>query len=97
MSSKTAGEKVEEIIPDGLVGIKANVASVFYRKPSPTEPPFVEVGSEIKEDTVVCLLEVMKCFREVLAGVEGRIEKVCAESEQVVNGGQLLFLVRPSK
>lgn len=86
-----------EIVPEGLVAIRAGVKSVFYSKPSPNEPPFVEVGSEVDEDSVVCLLEVMKCFREVMAGVNGRIEKICAESAHVVDNDQIMFLVRPSK
>jgi len=43
----------EPMPEEGLVPIKANVTSVFYRKPSPEEPPFVEVGDEVQEDTVV--------------------------------------------
>ena len=86
----------EEAIEEGLVPVKANVTSVFYRKPSPEEPPFVEVGDEVQEDTVVCLLEVMKCFRQVTADVRGRIEKICAESSQLVENGTVLFLIRPS-
>ena len=70
--------------------------SVFYRRPSPDEPPFVKVGSEVKEDTVVCLLEVMKCFRSVMAGVQGRVEKICVENAQLVEPGTTLFLIRPA-
>jgi len=82
---------------EGLVSIKASVTSVFYRKPSPEEPPFVEVGSEVNEDTVVCLLEVMKCFRSVNAGVKGKVEKILAESGQLVQNGTELFLIKPHK
>ena len=82
----------EELIP-----IKASITCVFYRKPSPEEPPFVEVGSKVTEDTVVCLLEVMKCYRSVIAGVSGTIVKICAESGQLVKKGEVLFLVRPSQ
>lgn len=89
-------EKEGERIEEGLVPIKASVVSVFYRRPSPDEPPFVEVGSEVKEDTVVCLLEVMKCFRSVMAGVQGRVEKICAENAQLVEPGTTLFLIRPA-
>lgn len=89
-------EKEEETIEEGLVPIKASVVSVFYRRPSPDAPPFVEVGSEVKEDTVVCLLEVMKCFRSVMAGVQGRVEKICVENAQLVEPGTALFLIRPS-
>jgi acetyl-CoA carboxylase biotin carboxyl carrier protein len=90
-----AGEE-EETIEEGLVPIKASVVSVFYRRPSPDEPPFVEVGSEVEEDTVVCLLEVMKCFRSVTSGVQGRVEKICVENAQLVEPGTVLFLIRPA-
>jgi len=95
-ATATMPAKVEEAIPEGLVPIKATVTSVFYRKPSPEEPPFVEVGSEVQENTVVCLLEVMKCFRQVTANVRGRVEKILAESGQLVEYGTVLFLIRPS-
>ena len=88
-------ERDEETIEEGLVPIKASVVSVFYRRPSPDEPPFVEVGSEVKEDTVVCLLEVMKCFRSVTAGLKGRVEKICVENAQLVEPGTTLFLIHP--
>jgi biotin carboxyl carrier protein len=79
-----------------LVPINASVVSVFYRRASPDEPPFVEVGSEVKDDTVVCLLEVMKCYRSVMAGVQGRVEKICVENAQLVEPGAALFLIRPA-
>jgi acetyl-CoA carboxylase biotin carboxyl carrier protein len=85
----------EEISEEGLVPVKASVTSVFYRRPSPNEPPFVEVGDQVKEDTVLCLLEVMKCFRQVTADVQGVIEKICVESNHFVEQGTTLFLIRP--
>ncbi len=87
--------KGEEAIPEGLVPVTASVTSVFYRKPRPDEPPFVEVGSEVEEDSVLCLLEVMKCYRSVTAGVKGRVEKILAESGQLVEYGTVIFLIRP--
>jgi acetyl-CoA carboxylase biotin carboxyl carrier protein len=89
-------KKEEETIEEGLVPIEASVVSVFYRRPSPDESPFIEVGSEVKEETVVCLLEVMKCYRSVMAGVEGRVEKICVENAQLVEPGTALFLIRPA-
>lgn len=85
----------EPMSEEGLVPIKANVTSVFYRRPSPEEPPFVEVGDEVQEDTVVCLLEVMKCFRQVMAETRGRIAKIRAESNSLVEEGTVLFLIQP--
>jgi acetyl-CoA carboxylase biotin carboxyl carrier protein len=89
------GAVKEEISEEGLVPVKASVTSVFYRRPSPNEPPFVEVGDQVKEDTVLCLLEVMKCFRQVTADVNGVIEKICVESNHFVEQGTALFLIRP--
>ena len=86
----------EEINEEGLVPVMANVTSVFYRKPSPEEPPFVEVGDEVQEDSVICLLEVMKCFRQVTADTKGIIAKICVESNNLVEQGTTLFLIRPS-
>ena len=80
---------------EGLVPVIANVTSVFYRKPSPEEPPFVEEGDFVEEDTVICLLEVMKCFRQVMAGTRGVVQKICAESNHLVEQGSVLFLIRP--
>ena len=92
---ETKAEENDEAVEEGLIEIKASMVSIFYRKPSPEDPPFVDVGSEVKKDTVVCLLEVMKCFRSINAEVNGRIEKICADTGQLVQEGEVLFLVRP--
>lgn len=80
---------------DGLVPVVAAVNSVFYRRPSPGEPPFVEEGDKVNEDTVVCLLEIMKCFRSVASGVKGKVENIFAESGAMVKKGDTLMLIRP--
>ena len=80
---------------DGLVPLEASVNSVFYRRPSPGEPPYVEEGNQVNEDTVVCLMEIMKCFRSVSAGVKGKVEKILAESGKMVKKGDVLMLIRP--
>jgi biotin carboxyl carrier protein len=82
---------------DGLVAVEAPVASVFYTRPDPGSPPFVVKGDKVKEDTIVCLLEIMKCFRSVAAGVKGTVEKVLVESESMVKKGDVLILIRPEK
>jgi acetyl-CoA carboxylase biotin carboxyl carrier protein len=85
----------EAVSEEGLIPVTADVTSVFYRKPSPEDSAFVEVGDEVEEDTIVCLLEIMKCFRQVMAGTRGRIEKVCVESSNLVEEGTVMFLIRP--
>lgn len=82
---------------DGLVAIEASVTSVFYSTPNPGDPPFVVEGDVVKEDTIVCLLEIMKCFRSVAAGVKGTVEKVFVESGSMVKKGDTLMLIRPNK
>ena len=86
---------MSEVNADGHVPIVASVNSVFYRRPSPGEPPYVEEGDQVNEDTVVCLMEIMKCFRSVSAGVKGKVEKILAQSGKMVKKGDVLMLIRP--
>jgi biotin carboxyl carrier protein len=65
----------------------------FYRTPKPGSPPFVEVGAVVGEEDPVCIIEVMKLFNTVRAGVRGRIAGICAEQGQLVEFQQTLFLV----
>ncbi|MCS7255984.1 MAG: acetyl-CoA carboxylase biotin carboxyl carrier protein [Thermomicrobium sp.] len=80
-----------------LVPIVAPLKGIFYRAPRPGAEPFVDVGSEVREDTVVAIIEVMKLMHSVQAGVRGTIVQVCVENGQAVDRGQPLFLVRPSE
>jgi biotin carboxyl carrier protein len=82
---------------EGLVEVIASVNSVFYSRPSPGESTFVAEGDQVEADTVVCLLEIMKCFRSVPAGVKGTVEKVVVESGVMVKKGQPVMLIRPEK
>ena len=84
-------------IEEGLITIKASMLGTFYRSPEPGALPYVDVGAFVKEDDTVCLIEVMKVFNALKAGVRGHIEKICAESGQLVEYGQTLFLVRIGK
>lgn len=80
---------------EGLLAIKAPVLGNFYRRPEPGAPPYVEVGSLVDENTTVGLIEVMKLFNPVTAGVRGRIQKIHVDNGQLVEYGQLLFSVKP--
>src|SRR5262249_25183587 len=68
----------------------------FYPKPEPDKPPFVTKGSRVKPETVVGLIEAMKLFTEIPAGVAGVIEEILAENGQAVEYGQVLFRVDPA-
>ncbi|MCP4251371.1 MAG: acetyl-CoA carboxylase biotin carboxyl carrier protein [bacterium] len=81
---------------DGLVPICSPMVGTFYAAQSPEAPPFIQVGSRVGPDTVVCILEAMKVFNEIKAEVSGVVEKVMAQNEDAVEYGQELFLVRPA-
>ncbi len=85
----------EEEIGDesGLIPIKASMLGTFYRAPKPGAPPFVEAGQNITADDTVCIVEVMKLFNTVKAGVSGRVARICAKDGEMVEYQQTLFLV----
>lgn len=86
----------KEIAELGLIPIKSPMLGIFYRAPKPGEPPFVEVGSVVKKNTTVCTIEVMKLFSTINAGICGRIKRICAEDDALIQHGQVLFLVDPA-
>ena len=67
----------------------------FYRSPSPDKPSFVNVGDEIKQGQVLCIIEAMKLFNEIESEVSGRIVKVLVDDASPVEYDQPLFLVEP--
>ena len=92
-----AGAKAEAAAAqEGLIPIKAPLLGTVYRRPSPEAPLYVEIGSIVKEDDTVCLIEGMKVFTAVKAGVCGRITKVLVETNEMVEYGQPLFMVEPT-
>ena len=78
------------------ITIKSPIIGTFYRKPSPDKPVFVEVGTEIKEGTVLCVIEAMKLFNEIESEVTGKIVKVLVDDSSPIEFDQPLFLVDPS-
>jgi acetyl-CoA carboxylase biotin carboxyl carrier protein len=73
--------------------IRSPMVGTFYAAPDPETPPFVNVGSDIGSETVVCLIEAMKVFNEIKAEVAGRITKVLVKNAQAVEFDQPLFAV----
>ena len=78
------------------ITIKSPMIGTFYRKPSPDKDVFVNVGSEVKNDTVVCVIEAMKLFNQIEAEVSGKIVKILVDDASPVEYDQALFLVDPS-
>ena len=78
------------------IEITSPIIGTFYRKPSPDKPVFIEVGDNVNEDTIVCIVEAMKLFNEIESEVSGKIVKVLVEDGTPVEFGQPLFLVDPA-
>jgi acetyl-CoA carboxylase biotin carboxyl carrier protein len=78
------------------VDVKSPMIGTFYRAPSPESASYVEVGSEVNPDTVVCIIEAMKVMNEIKAEVKGVIAQVMVENAKPVEFGQPLFKVRPA-
>ena len=75
--------------------INSPIPGIFYRRPSPEEDPFVEVGTNVNPDTVIGLVEVMKSFHKVLAEVSGIVKSIEVEDEGMVRAGDILMKVEP--
>ncbi|MBI2316002.1 MAG: acetyl-CoA carboxylase biotin carboxyl carrier protein [Betaproteobacteria bacterium] len=82
-------------VPEGWVAVTAPSVGVFYRRPAPDQPPFVEVGSKVAANDAVCLIEVMKMFTSVLAPCKGRIAEILIEDASMVEHGQALMYIEP--
>ena len=79
-----------------LIEIKSATVGTFYSSPNPDSPPFVRVGSKVAHDTVVCVIEAMKLFNEVMAECSGTIAEILVENQQPVEYNQVLFRVDPA-
>jgi acetyl-CoA carboxylase biotin carboxyl carrier protein len=82
--------------PTNEAEIKSPMIGTFYRAPSPESVSYVEVGTEVNPDTVVCIIEAMKVMNEIKAEVKGVITQVLVENAKPVEFGQPLFKVRPA-
>jgi acetyl-CoA carboxylase biotin carboxyl carrier protein len=77
------------------IEIKSPMIGTFYRSPSPEAGSYIEIGSEVNADTVVCIIEAMKVMNEIKAEVKGVITQILVENAKPVEFGQPMFKVRP--
>ncbi|HWD19117.1 MAG TPA: acetyl-CoA carboxylase biotin carboxyl carrier protein [Verrucomicrobiae bacterium] len=78
------------------VDVKSPMIGTFYRAPSPESADYVEVGTEVNPETVVCLIEAMKVMNEIKAEAKGVITHILVENAKPVEFGQPLFRLRPT-
>ena len=77
-----------------FIELTSPMVGTFYSAPSPDSPPYVTVGQDVTEDTVVCLIEAMKVMNEIKAEVRGVVAEIVAENGKPVQFGQVLFRLR---
>ncbi|MBS4194620.1 acetyl-CoA carboxylase biotin carboxyl carrier protein [Lederbergia citri] len=99
-ASAPAPEKVEAKVEgttnkENYLQIVSPMVGTFYQSPSPDTPAYVQVGSQVKADTVVCIVEAMKLFNEIEAELDGEIVEVLVKDGELVEYGQPLFSVKP--
>ena len=80
----------------GEIDVRSPMIGTFYRSPSPEAAAYIEIGSEVSPDTVVCIIEAMKVMNEIKAEVKGIITQTLVENGKPVEFGQPLFKVRPN-
>ena len=80
----------------GEIEVKSPMIGTFYRAPSPEAGSYVEIGTEINPESVVCIIEAMKVMNEIKAEVKGVVTQVLVENAKPVEFGQPLFRVRPN-
>ena len=83
-------------VSDNLITVKSPMIGTFYRSSAPDKPSFVNVGDDIKQGQVTCIIEAMKLFNEIESEVSGKIVKVLIDDASPVEYDQPLFLVEPN-
>lgn len=74
--------------------ITSPIVGTFYRAPSPTSPPYVEVGDKVEKGQVLCIVEAMKLMNEIESDVSGIVKEIFVENGQPVEWGQKLFAIK---
>ncbi|MFZ5631533.1 MAG: acetyl-CoA carboxylase biotin carboxyl carrier protein [Bacillota bacterium] len=75
------------------VEVRAPIAGVFYRRPAPEEPPYVEVGDTVKKKQVLCLLETMKVFQKIKSPADGKVVEIVSRNEKPVADSDVLMVL----
>ena len=81
---------------EGFHPVESPIVGTFYRKPSPDADPFVEVGKTVKKGDTLCIIEAMKLMNEIEAPISGTVKKILLDDSQVVEFGEVIFLIEPS-
>lgn len=78
---------------DNRIEVRAPMSGVFYRRPAPDQPVYVEVGDTVEKKQVLALLETMKVFQKIKSPANGRVLEINAENEAPLKDNDLLFVI----
>lgn len=85
---------LEDASDDELVVVTSPFAGTFHRSPSPDAPPFVEVGTAVREGQALCMVEATKRMNEVEADCAGVVDEILVENGAAVEVGRELLKLR---
>ena len=87
-----------EVAPTAIgVTVTAPMVGTYYASPAPKEPPYVQVGDEVRPGDVLGIIEAMKIMNEIECEVQGRVAEILVESGQPVEYGQPLIIIEPAQ
>jgi acetyl-CoA carboxylase biotin carboxyl carrier protein len=95
LSEPAPRKKLKPPSEPGLIDVPSPLLGIVYLAPRPGEPPFVDVGCKLEEDTIIGIIEVMKLMNSVRAGVKGEVVEILATNGAPVEYGEILLRVRP--
>jgi acetyl-CoA carboxylase biotin carboxyl carrier protein len=81
----------------GRVEVRAPMSGIFYRKPAPDDPPYVEVGATVEKKQVLALLETMKVFQKVKSPASGKIVEIIPQNESALKDNDLMFIIEKNR
>ena len=92
--SASVQSAAEEATADSANNFKSPMVGTFYRKPSPDDAAFVQVGDHVNKGDTLCIIEAMKVMNEIQADISGEITEIFAEDGDSVEYGQPLFSIK---
>jgi len=95
-SSAPAEPEASSPAPAAGTEVKSPMIGTFYRRPSPDVEPYVEVGTQVDPETVVCIIEAMKVMNEIKAETRGVVTEILFDDAKSVEYGQVLFRIEPN-
>jgi acetyl-CoA carboxylase biotin carboxyl carrier protein len=94
-ATRSDGGPAAPVEEENVAFIKSPMVGTFYTSAKPGEPTFIKIGDHVQADTIVCIVEAMKMFNEIPAGIAGKVIGLVAKNEEPVDVGRPLFKIIP--